>query len=246
MTHDSVLFGETLIPYRIRRSGDRQAIAITVSAGDVTVSAPRGMRAVTIRPHVLRKGAWIVTKLDDDMRQKKVWPRKLISVEAIRYLGRQYQLKVLRSRNKKDIGLRFLAGTFELTLLTTWDDKASLSHGRRFFREWFRSHLAHRLAPIIEKFARAMRVPSPNFRILDLRGRWGSCIAPRSILLHWLLASEPLNLIEFVIAHEVCHLRHRNHGKAFYRSLGLLMPDWSDRHEQLQSHRPMRIGGLIR
>ena len=77
MTHDSVLFGETLIPYRIRRSGERQAIAITVSAGAVTVSAPRGMWAVNIRPIVLRKGAWVVAKLDDNRRQKKVWPRKL-------------------------------------------------------------------------------------------------------------------------------------------------------------------------
>jgi predicted metal-dependent hydrolase len=68
-----------------------------------------------------------------------------------------------------------------------------------------------------------------------MRGRWGSCTRPGVILLNTELARAPRYCIDYVITHELCHLKFPNHGSEFYRLLSRLMPDWRQRKKRLEN-----------
>lgn len=239
IAYDKVLFGGTWIHYGIRRSAERRTLSISVGQGGVCIAAPSGMRTVSIQPIVLSRGTWIVAKLDECRRLRKHWPRKLVSGEAVSYLGRQYPLKVRRTADRTRIGLRLWGGMFHLTLPQGLDAEEALAQGRRIIRSWFRAHLQPRLADPVQHFAKALRVKPPKVRVLDLGGRWGSCKPKGGIAFHWHLATASPRLIEYVAAHEMCHLRHGKHDKQFYKTLTRIMPRWRIRDEELQ-----RCGGV--
>jgi predicted metal-dependent hydrolase len=81
---------------------------------------------------------------------------------------------------------------------------------------------------------RRFRMSMPTIRIRKMRGRWGSCDQKSSILLNTELVKAPSYCIDYVIAHELCHLRYRDHGSKFQRLLTRIMPDWRERKERLE------------
>jgi len=73
----------------------------------------------------------------------------------------------------------------------------------------------------------------PPFRLLVMRTQWGSCSPAGELLLNPHLVKAPRPCVDYVLAHELCHLKEHNHSPAFYRALSALMPDWLARKEEL-------------
>jgi predicted metal-dependent hydrolase len=216
--HDSVWFGETEIAYSLRRSSERKTLAITVCGPWVEVIAPAGMRAAAVRPHVVRKGAWIVAKLDLARRQPSIYPAELQSGMSIRFFGRQHQLRIRRDDPSARVERR--AGRFDLSL------KSGMSHEqtRELFKRHFKAELATVLQSWIGELAAKLGIPAPPFKVMELGNRWGSC-APSGVLrFHWLLATQTPDFIRHVVAHELCHLTEPRHSQAFFRLLRRLDP----------------------
>jgi predicted metal-dependent hydrolase len=76
-------------------------------------------------------------------------------------------------------------------------------------------------------------LPEPEITIKTLKSRWGSCTYDGRVTLNLLLIQAPLECIDYVVAHELCHLVEHNHGKGFYALLARVMPDWKARKERL-------------
>jgi len=68
-----------------------------------------------------------------------------------------------------------------------------------------------------------------------MKKRWGSCSKQKGIILNTELVKAPSHTIDYVVMHELCHLKHYNHGKAFYRLLNSVMPDWRERKKRLEA-----------
>ena len=77
-------------------------------------------------------------------------------------------------------------------------------------------------------------MPFPEVKLRGMRTRWGSCSRPKTILLNPELIKTPLYCIEYVIMHELCHLQHPDHSRAFRRLLTRCMPDWERRKSKLE------------
>jgi predicted metal-dependent hydrolase len=228
-----VSFGQRVIAFELTYS-ERRRLAISVHPDlRVTVVAPLGRPEAQVLAHVRKRAGWIARNLDGFARnQKSAVSRRYVSGESFRYLGRQYRLKVQEGQPPSVK----LSGPF---LWVTTPDRRNGPKIALQLDRWYRLHareiFGRKLAEVYER-ARAHGAPPPvTWRLQRMRSRWGSCTRARRILLSPSLAQAPLSSIEYVIAHEVCHLMEMNHGQRFERLLGMLCPGWQAGKNRLES-----------
>ena len=77
-------------------------------------------------------------------------------------------------------------------------------------------------------------LPKPTLRVKRMRSRWGSMSPAGAMSLRLDLVRAPVECIDYVIVHELCHLLHRGHGREFWAMVGTLVPDWKDRRKRLE------------
>ena len=225
-------FGSVEIPFRLAYS-DRQSLKITVSPdGTVQVDAPLGVPGDQARERVERRGAWVLRQWEHFRRlQPTPTPRRYVSGETHRYLGRQYRLKVVEGQPEQ---VKLLRGVF----WTVVRDPADTARTERVLRRWFDEHGKAVLAERVECCQQALisyGVPAPTAVVYRrMQMRWGSCTKAGKVLLNTELAHVPVSCIEYVVTHELCHLKHPNHSPAFYALLTAAMPDWRARKERLE------------
>lgn len=217
--HDTIRFGKAVVSYSIRRSPDRKTIGISVCGPLVEVAAPSGMRAAAIRPHIERRAAWILQKLDLARRHAPVYPAHLHAGASIRLFGRQYQLRIFATEMSKpwlEVGAR----QFVLHLPAG----ASLDSAHGLVKQHFRRHLEGHLPEWLAQYAAILMIEVPAFQVRELGNRWGSCTSSGSLRFHWLLATQEPAFIRHVVAHELCHLIEPKHSPEFRKLLGRIFP----------------------
>jgi len=223
-------FGTRKITYNLHRE-DRKRLRIVVAPElTVDVFAPATADEDQIQAAVMKKAAWIAGKLDALERYHPLpAPKKYISGETLVYLGRQYRLKVNQGSSQP----AKLMGRF----LRVWvEDKSDTQGVRKKVDAWYRKRAHETLGRYMEKsYAIASRhgVPEPVLFIRNMRRRWGSCSSKGRITINLNLVKAPVHCIEYVIMHELCHLKYHNHSKSFYSLLTRCQPDWRKRKVEL-------------
>ena len=81
-------------------------------------------------------------------------------------------------------------------------------------------------------------VPLPRVIVAKQRRRWGSCDQRGTIRLNWRIIQAPMRLVDYVVVHELVHLRHRGHGRDYWQAVGRVMPDYERRREDLTRYGP--------
>ena len=99
---------------------------------------------------------------------------------------------------------------------------------------WLRAHAARRLPERVEAWRRTAGVAIPRLIIADQQKRWGSCDQRGTIRLNWRIIQAPMRLVDYVVVHELVHLRHRGHGRDYWQALGRVLPDYERRREELR------------
>ena len=229
-TRHSVRFGTEKISFRLSFRV-RQNLAINVHPDrQVSVVAPYGSAVDDILARVQRRASWIV-KQRAHFNQFHPFPpcRRFVSGETHLFLGRQYRLKVQLGAMET---VR-LVGRF---LLVSVRDPKDVDRIERLVEQWYRDRaedlFARRLRVILDSTA-SLAALAPRLVIRTMQKRWGSCTRARNILLNIDLIKTPIYCIEYVIAHELAHLRVNSHGPEFERALARIMPDWRRRKERL-------------
>ena len=108
------------------------------------------------------------------------------------------------------------------------------AHVRAVLVAWLRRHAAARLPERVEAWRAKAGVAMPRVVVADQRKRWGSCDRSGTIRLNWRIIQAPMRLIDYVVVHELVHLRHRGHGRDYWRAVGRVMPDYERRREELR------------
>ncbi|MDD2390520.1 MAG: SprT family zinc-dependent metalloprotease [Desulfobacterales bacterium] len=223
-------FGERQILYYLYRT-NRKRVRIVVSPElTVDVFAPKAVDDEQVRMTVQKKALWITWALD---RMKSFHPlpapKQYISGEPLLYLGRQYQLKVEETVAKP----AKLLGPFLWVRVSDRSDTRSI---KRAVDRWYRKRAFETFGRYLQKcYAMVVRydIPEPTMAVRVMRRRWGSCTDSGRITLNVNLVQVPRHCIEYVILHELCHLKHLNHSRSFYEFLSCCMPDWRSRKEML-------------
>ena len=226
----TVAYGATTITYDLTFT-KRKTLGIAVKPdSQVTVRAPIGASLAEIDRLVQKRAAWIVRKQREfESYPPPLPPRQYLSGESHRYLGKQYRLKIIEAKTES---VKLTRGRF-LIAVRAKDDTARV---QRLLTAWYRRQARRIFAERLEvNYPKIQRygVPYPEIKIRRMKKRWGSCSANGSINLNLYLIQAPKAYIDYVIIHELCHLKEHNHGRAFYALLNRLLPDWRDLREGL-------------
>jgi hypothetical protein len=227
---DEVRWGGTTIPYRYGYAR-RKTLAITVHPDlSVVVAAPDGTQPAAIRDRVQKRAPWIRTAWREfELYLPKQPPRRYVSGETHRYLGRQYRLKVRPARVE--------SAKLERGYLSVTCPRASDSEiVKRLVQDWYQRHaqrVFNERLLVCGKVVKREKLPTPAVHVRRLAKRWGSCTRSGGIILNVELVKAPKDCIDYVILHELCHLKEHHHGPRFWRLLDRLMPDWRNRRTLL-------------
>lgn len=232
MTFQHVLtYGDEVIPYRVNLDPNRTTrIAIHVDPdGSVIVDAPVDRTDVLIHKAVHKRARWIVGHVAEAKdRYRHVRPKSYVSGEQILYLGRRYMLKVIQSDDAT--GTAKLKGN-RLEVSTKSTDAPKV---RAIVRAWYSTKARDYFARQLDEHS--ARLPwidqTPEFRLLEMKKQWGSCSPTGQVILNPHLVKAPRECIEYVILHELAHLKHHDHGAEFTALVERHSRDWR-KHKRL-------------
>ncbi len=230
----SIIYGDEVIDFEVfERLSRTQKILIKVySDCRVVVSTPPDTDDQTIIDAVKQRSRWIYKQLKDFREQRKfITPRQYRSGESHFYLGKQYQLKVVKDDSSPQ-GVKLFRGKLEVNTLDN-----ALENIKSLLNDWYRNRakvvFESRLERLLEG---ALWVENkPDIRLFTMNTQWGNCSPSGVITLNPHLIKAPTICIDYVILHELCHLVEHNHSDRFYQLLKQVMPDWEVRKEKLDN-----------
>ena len=233
----AVTWGRTQVLYSIRRSPKRKkTVAVTVGPdGDVLIVAPPHLSTDELDGIVTRKAEWIVRRLRNTQAHgSALTQREFVSGETILYLGRHYRLKVHPEEGGE---AKLRGGWLHVHAAPGPQQKTDVQDG---VIAWFRRHASERLPERVEAWRSKIGVPMAPVIVSDQQKRWGSCDRNGTIRLNWRIIQAPMRLVDYVVVHELVHLRHRGHDREYWQALGRVIPDYERRREELT-----RYGGRL-
>lgn len=189
----------------------------------IEVEAPNNYCSKKIEDAVRKRARWIIKQLETTQRiREHTLPREYISGETHFYIGKRYPLKVIKNRELQS-KVKLKAGRIEI--ITRSSDPVSV---KRRLNNWYKSksenYFEKRLQLFADKISWIENMPS--LKLITMKKQWGSCSPNGSIHLNPWLIRAPVDCIDYVIIHELCHLREHNHSKKYYDLLQQHHPNW--------------------
>jgi len=233
MQEREITFGTRTIPFIVERSARRETVSISVDLADgVIVKAPEGLDSAAVDEVVRNKAPWVVQRLAAFEELGPVpEPHEFMSGETFTYLGRQYRLLVRPEAGRRGASVKLKGAWLEATV-PAQGEQAPLVH--QALQAWYRRLAAQRLPERVRLYTGKLGIDEPAVLVRDQQKRWGSCTAKGELRFNWRIVMGPMSLVDYVVAHEVCHLVVANHSAAFWKLLGTILPDHEARKERLR------------
>ncbi len=199
--------------------------------GQVVITAPLDAELDAIRDRVHKRARWITRQIAYFQQfQPRTPPRRYVGGETHLYLGRRYRLKLLQGEME---GVKLRRGYF----FVSCRNKAEPEKVQQLLEDWYLNKAKEKYSEILlSRLPEFRRVGcmEPTLYIRHMKTRWGSLSRRGVLTLNRDLIRAPRECIEYVITHELCHLKYKNHSAAFYQLLEQLLPDWEKRKHRLE------------
>jgi predicted metal-dependent hydrolase len=210
----------------VRVSARRRTVGLTIERdATVTASVPPEVDDAALASIVTAKQSWLYAKLRDRAETGiPRAPRQFVSGEGFPYLGRSYRLLVV------DESSGIVALERGRLRLRSDGLANATSHLVRWYKAAGEPWLRRRIAP----WAQRMGIEAAALRVRPLGYRWGSCTGEGAISIHWATMQLPPDLIDYVLVHELAHVRHPDHGTEFWLTVDRAMPGYEVRRARLK------------
>lgn len=215
-----------IINYELIRS-NRKSIGITIERdAQVVVNAPIDLDEQTIEKHIYKKRFWIWEKLAiKNEAQENIVQKQFVSGESFSYLGRNYRLQIVDDNSE----LKLKNGWF---ILGTKKQKKA----KEIFKAWYGEHLKTKIAQRLKMICEKSNIIQPDFRIMELGFRWGSCTKEGILNFNYKIAMAPIGVIDYIIIHELVHLKIHTHNEKFWKEVSRMMPNYLEKKEWLKQN----------
>lgn len=239
MEHTS--FGTRRIEYSIRRGKGKKTVAINVtSAARVVVLAPNCLSREKIREIVRKKARWIFEKQEYFERLTTLFPKKeFVSGEQVLFLGRKYRLKIAKVQNKYSSEPNLIGRRISISIGQYLSPQEKRKIIKDALMKWYFSKSATIVGQRLNRYSKLLGVIPREIKIKDQKKRWGSCSSNGTVRFNWRIAMAPMSIVDYVVVHELCHLKVKNHSSEFWRLVSLVLPDYQRRRDWLKNNIPM-------
>lgn len=234
----SIALGTHTLHYRLKRSS-RKSIGFVIDGTGLSITAPRWVTIADIETAIAEKQRWIFAKLTE--WQTRTEQRALPRVEwgdgaELPYLGKPITLKLGAS------GLAFDEETRVLALpLPPHADSQQIKDR---VTGWLQGEAKRIFGERLEVYAAKLGVTFRSYALSSAATRWGSCSSEGRIRLNWRLIHFPVSMVDYVVAHELSHLREMNHGPRFWETVESIFPEYQAARKALKLHPPEMLPGM--
>jgi len=228
----SLDYGGTRIDYRIvRRTRKTLEIAVEPDAS-IVIAAPQDASLDAIEAKLRKRASWVIRQQRFFAQfMPRITERQFVSGETHLYLGRQYRLKVIPHVRQH---VKLSRGYFMVQTHRPLSPEIT----RGLIENWYRKKalvkFAERLEIVLKLFPDSELRRPRGLTVKHLKRRWGSMSPGARLLLNRRLIEAPVDAIDYVIAHELCHVTEPHHGAAFFDLLRQVLPDWERRKLKLE------------
>ena len=220
-----IQLGSEIVAYRLRRAR-RRSIGIVIDEDGLRVAAPGHAPVAEVEAFIREKARWVRQKRAD----RRAAPRPPVvnwsDGAMIALLGAPVRIELLPQRR----GISLKNGSLGVGLAPRGEPAAVRQRGIAWFKDRARALFGERLTV----YAAKLGVPAPALALSNAHSQWGVCRADGRVRLNWRLIHLPLRLIDYVIAHELAHLREMNHSPRFWAVVAGLYPDYQAARRELR------------
>ena len=218
------------VPYAVRRSARRRTLGLTIDTRGLRVAAPPKARHADIERLINSNARWVLAKLLLWQQPEHAAARAWALEDPLLYLGTARALKVAPGRP----GLAVFDDCLILTVPQPHNQSETRTRLRELIKDQARRHFGLRLAHYSAQFG----VDEPQLRLTRAATRWGSCARDceggHRVSLNWRMIHLAPRLIDYVVAHEVAHMKHMHHGPRFWAAVARLYPEYETAREEMR------------
>lgn len=203
----------------------RTSIAIYIDAyGNIEVQAPKGTSLEHVLQFLEEKWDWIGQK-SKEMKDRMLGPKEKVykDGETFLYLGNEYPIQISQDINLKQDHVVFEGDKLHIYVKQLEDEKIKQALKRFYYQQC--KVLVERS---IQSYQSNFKTKPRSVRIADNNSNWGTCNSRLQLTFNWKLAMAPLEVIDYVVVHEMCHMVHLNHDRSFWRLVGKMIPDYKE------------------
>ena len=228
-----VRFGDLDIEYEVRRSARRKkTVQTTVKDGRVLVSAPVAANDAEIEAIIRKQATWIIERQSE--APPPMPPLKFVTGAEFPYLGRAIRMEITE-RDIPSPALRFRRQRFQVALPSNLDDVQTQEQIGDALAAWYWGRASEKLPVQVKRWSHSFNYQErPPVLIGSQRSFWGSC-SPKGVLrFSWRVMMLEPSLIDYIVVHELAHLKIMDHAKGFWNLVASVLPDAQQRRRNLK------------
>lgn len=200
--------------------------------GIINVIAPNGLDKNFIINKVKDKSDWIVKKLDElEVKKDNRYTRTYESGDVFLYLGKEYVLEIII--DKSLVGAKVNLENEKLVVRANNNNKEFIQHTLKL---WYTDETLDIVKKRIDYYKNSFKDRVTSIKIKDQKTRWASCTYKNEILFNLRCSMMPIEIIDYIVVHEMCHMEHRNHSKSFYLAVEDILPDYKNQIKWLKEN----------
>jgi len=205
----------------IRSKRRRKTISLHIKEdGRIVIYAPYHTPRGEVEGFIKEKGSWIIKKISEKERSIKETEKAFIPGEKFLYLGECYPLEIEKVNNK-NVPLKLSFGKFVL-------DQGHAAKAKDLFTQWYKKEAKEKIEERVHYFSHRLELFPKGLKIRSAKYRWGSCSRDNRLSFSWRIIMAPLSVIDYVLIHELVHIKEKNHSKRFWASLEAILPEYRE------------------
>ena len=208
------------LSYQLVRSRKRRkTISLHIREdGKIIVYAPYHTPKGEIEKFIEEKQSWVVKKISEKERAIRRAEKEFVRGEEFLYLGESYPLEI-QDTHHREHPLKLSFGRFVL-------DEHHIKEARGLFIQWYKKEARARITERIDHYSRRLHLFPKGIKITSAKNRWGSCSRDNRLCFSWRIIMASLSIIDYILIHELVHIKEKNHSRRFWNDLESIIPDY--------------------